>query len=1250
MGSGSGNSDLIAKVGVKFSSSDIKVGIDEINRAFKQLALESNKSLREATMNLGIKDFSAFIQQLQAIAKEEKDLTETEKALQKANEELSRALAAGQAEHLRDMGAAAAAAGKGYQQLTADTRNFNDEIKRFDANRVKEQLGVFKNLQSGNIKGLAQQITSGGLANMIGGNKDLGIGAGNPLGILTAGGQGMVESLGLTGTTAAMFATTAGAIMLVASAVSSLTEALLKAYGAGQQYLARTSLIRKEIGVLAQDASTVQSLLGFTQNANSPFATIIFNQVAANLQNVADMEKGLLKANPQVMLMAEGLKAVGINARDANGETKDVVDFAIELSKSLEKLDPSKYAQTMQRIGGLFGKDFAAIVGTNSKLLEQVRDSAVKVTNEQLRLADVRTAAIMIANNAETQFNVNLATHLTVADIMLQKLKEDAFKLLTTMLQIGDIDKNAPPPKKPDILPPGTGAATANYMLQLRYRAELDVYNATHGLRSEDDKSSGTSWKTREAAAIDYKATLQEIEKLAQEGIDAETEAAKNYTQALKNMNDEWDKAKGFQDGVIDMNDRAVKSWDAVLDSVMRAAKSYDSYYDSYRNLKEKIDKLDKLSGTTVGVQGFKDASGKFQPFGGKTGDVSKYLEAVRTEQARDADETALLNAKLADWNAKGRKGKEPGQETNVAKLKESIREGKINDMGAALGLEPGQVFTQENIATSYRKRGLSPQEIENRQNAIRDMEQLQLGEKENQFNILRTGMQGYIESLREAQKEGGVTTENQAAISAAFGEMATSLGNFATKAGLFDSSGFVRAMAETGLQMKLTSGEFGSGADAVRRYYDAQSDLFGLMDKYADVISRERAATTQEGIDIGAIGKNDISGVSTGDISGIKKQQALTEKFTKGQVTGGEFAKLLLESQRIDTESVIKQAFDLSYGKMKGQIDATVTAMQDSIKKVVENPYNINLDISEKSLAAIKLKLEALGFETQQPGFKTPLGQGISGKHPIGEGGAILEMFRRGLPGVPPPEEDTSNWGLEEFKQFYGGLRQKVTQDPNSIIPENFYGGNKPDWSNFLPTGGMNPTGGVAGQSVSEAISAALAKQLKVVQDNLKADPLEQGVELDTEGSKKIIALQMPGVWGYANEWVQTHPLTFKVQVIGIPIGGTEPPPPPIDQPRAIGGSVQRGKMYKVGESGEEMFVPGANGYIIDALTTGKYAKQYEPRNVTSTVNYNYYQNQNSNTINVDARGAAMPATTAQAVTRAAAFITDNPRITGRR
>lgn len=453
-------------------------------------------------------------------------------------------------------------------------------------------------------------------------------------------------------------------------------------YIGGQDFLRSVSQTQREVGLTKDQASVARSFTAFTQDPNSPFANITVAQVQAKLQETAMLQQGLIEENPQLLKFRDALDSVGISALNVKGEVKDVTSFILELSKAAQGLTPGQYAQLSTGLGGLFGKDFAAIYGTDPKLLEQLATFSVKISDDMLNKANERTAAIQMAVNAEQQFALAATAAITPIDIQINKLKQAALLNLAGSITTDPFEKarlNALSEAATD--PSKVGVGLAKYMdpeeeMQVRVdflskrldelakkREEMTkIANATP-LSYADVQAGRQAPNALEVAAanVDLIQVNAEYERTAaalglardaqrdftdKKAADAEMQATLtkrtlDYKDALKELKGAIEDGIKAEEQRAKANENSAKSFGNIYDDIEQAGKGYDNFYEQLADVRKKIDDLDAKAAQKV-VYFKSPTTGKAVDPNNK--DFQKLLDDISKDQAQALDKSGQLD------------------------------------------------------------------------------------------------------------------------------------------------------------------------------------------------------------------------------------------------------------------------------------------------------------------------------------------------------------------------------------------------------------------------------------------------------------------------------------------------------------------------------------------------------------------------------------------------------------------------------
>lgn len=1090
-----------------------------------------------------------------------------------------------------------------------------------------------------------------------------------------------------------------GELVLAISALTAVMTAMLAAYRDGNKYLEAVSATRKETGVPPQEAADLRALFGATPYGGmSQFlGQMVFQQVQANLQNVADYKAGLIQLNPIQERFNHSLEEMGVSAVDSTGKAKSLVPFTMELSKALHEVllnDPGRYAQVVQGVGNMFGRLYSTLVGTDPALLQSALDSAVRVNQKMLDLTDARTIAVQNAVQAEKELEIVATRWIVPIDIALQKLKQIALIMASATLMPGE--------DRTGFLTGALGGnknavawadALTNAMAGMHpvFQAIAGI-NQLMGITKPDVVST-----TRYPGEYDQ-ATL---DKLAQEAKKYQTERettinkeqrdrVRDYTQTLDAMTESVNRAAQAQAAQYQLNAQGLSSFDSLMDRVTSAAKAYDSWYQSYKDTTDKIHDLETKRDTVVQ---YTTINGRpLQGTTKKVMDLAFDIQAFQAESKDEADRVAKLQADITAKTGDMGKSKKPislVSQNALQDLIDTVNRGgvtgkeKVVDLkqaydmaqrAQAMGFLPGEAITTENLRTAYGRQGLSKADADALADAYERLKQLTLQDKEAQLQVVRTGTDQYMQSLNQQLKDGTITQDqfNQAAE-----ETVTQLSLMAQSAGLFESTGFARAIGEAALQAKLASGGFGDGAAGVRGFADAAKDLYDKMDMLKDVLSGSKNITKEQAIAAGLLPEQMYTGyieqqnfleqqyghgVVTGKIEAgaaeQRQQQMLLYRLEHGMVGAGEIMQLLFKGAGLEPGKGIQGVANVS---LDVNIDAAKKKADEAKKyfdELFNTAYSLNINFKGLTIQEIKDLIAVLKQEAQNtqqvppiPRLQTsyydprtmtfvpyPAGSSITPNVPtipLGEGGGEASIFK----GRTTPAELFTEVGVAGAVRAGYDLVSLVQDGADSHAGVKVNAG-------FDPFGEANKITPKLNQMVND-----LAARLK---------PIMLSIGL------KFTVPPLPTSFG------GTGPAGGE----GAPPGTTgagsggsggysdyAPPPPPQNQntggtgsgggggkfvPAAGGMPVYKGMKYIVGDEGGrgELFSPYTDGEILNATMTQRLVdamQSYRGGPRASYVNSIMV----NNTVQVDARGNQSPANAERAVRRAASaiFMTDDWR-----
>ena len=1094
---------------------------------------------------------------------------------------------------------------------------------------------------AGLVAGMAALPGGGGILGSIlsgyAGSAFGGVGAGGGMGALGGAVSGAAGGLGISAASLPLLAYSAG-------------NAVLGAYNTGQDYLQTISRTKKETGVGAQEASDARAMLSFTQMADSPFATITLAQVHAGLQNVDDFRKGLVAATPQVEQFDRALRELKIEPLDEKGEIKTMTNFILELSKSVEGLPGARKAQLAQSIGGLFGKDFAAMFETDYDTLKKRQEASVMVSEQMLKLSDARKGAIENAVSAERQFEIAATKGLAPIDMQLQRLKQIALLALSGAV-LPDADANVlrqkvlPGDNKTQTQLTGLGAVltAVNPLLGI-----IKGFNSTEFQGSQGGTVEGVdvvmdAVRKRKAAELEAEGKEKDIKVVASAKMeaarqaqadqlaaqveraskDALKEAVNSYRLSLTQLSREIDLGGAAEGRRMALNDMAIASFDAVMDKVTSASRVYDNYYKNLRDTQEKIDLLKKKGegGTIVTTNNGTAIKGDVNDILKLQADMQ--LDALREKKGVLTDRTAGGAVNLT---------KDPAQRQQklealllsreITQLTQGKADLSLAERAEKLGFKPGEAITTTGVKASFVARQLSPADVEQQTNLYERLKELNIQDKENQFNTMREGVEKYLKSLKP-------TVEEQDDFNLATKAMGKGLTEIAEKSGLFESIGFSRAIAEASLQAKLAGGEFGTGADGVTKFYEASRKMYGVLDEYKDFltgytpITEEAAAKIAPRISDESAGLNQIGVKTQGYKDQLAERDAFMKKAKEGKLTTMDISSALYESIGLDTSKGVGNVFDMT---VKVNTDEAAKEA-DKVKKIWDDVfakgYNMNITFSGMTIEEMKAALQNIRDITGIPGYKPP-----------------SYMSPTDLSKLDPmlgvPVGDATGKSIRPWYEslgFSANIGDLIPQIKPTITPQSITDVEL-DFTNLIDgltkQGKTNPaeaTAKLADGTKDYMFNAYWSEIFVPLQAQMLKNPLIQKVIIVQEGSGGAGATEPPphGPAGWS------------------PPPPPKEPPPDIKAPLAEGGYMNRGRGRLVGEEGMEFFMPESNGYLMNAASTRRLIDALATRPVvtgTSGTSPNI-----NNYLSIDARGSQSPSAVEQAVRRAAqaTFMSDD-------
>lgn len=1140
------------------------------------------------------------------------------------------------------------------------------------------------------VSGNGPGMMSGAYASVMGSLFSGGVPKNIASGLMSAFAGGGMRGLGGAGS-ALLGASDIALPALTAYQVGSI---YLGGYNSGEDYLKRIALMSRETGVPAQQASQLSSLMSLTMNPESPFATITFQQVAANLQNIADAEHGLITLQPQQQRFNNSLKDMGLSATDAQGRAKELIPFTIEVAGALErvnKLDPARYAQIIQGIGGIFGKDYAAIVGAGEQQVRTVLEGSVRINQQMLDLTTQRVVATQNAEMAEKAFEIAATRAAQPVDTLLQKLKQIALTGAAGALLggqsgadlVAQIQKITP-----------QAAATQNVLigeLLANMFPILRLAQMTSGIQNLNTPNAPITG-TGVGGVLDQKAidamtkARDALDKAKQQQFDASlAENTKRFTNELGKIPPLITQVEQAQTAELRYNDLAISSFDSLITRVMGAAKAYDSYYESRKKVQDRIKEIEEKANQPVQY-----ATYNGRPLQGSVKQVMDLAYDIRIAQAESRDEAtnlqndkdrlaasqaaeAIRMAPKTTYHAATRTRPaytttRPGPpESPTTRVSQAIQEQKIAAGGtsekekaidekqaadiemrwAAMGGLPGEAITTENIKTAWGRAGMSKQTQDELAALYEQLKQLDLSDAENQFKTVQQGASDYMDALKQARAEGKISEEQY---KNAADEMANGLDKIAKSAGLFQSVGFARSMAEAALQAELSSEKYGIGAAGIETYYQKSKDLYDMLGGLKEVLSGTANITMEQAEKYGIVtpaattaaanlreqkrlaqyGEAEVSGKVTAAAGTEAANQQLRDRIAKGQVGPMEVLTLATKKMGLDLTKGIEGIKSIT---MDVNIDAATKKakeVEDAYKQIFAKAYKLNIDASFNGLSPDEMRQ-----------FITDLKQGLqlgditapySGT-PIGP--APMPLITRGSPEFVGGY-GTTTLGGEAAKGNISG----IYGPPAPSITE------KGAWAVGLPI--TFSWGDEAKANARDGFSK-IVDSVNSWADFKKAEakvefPVTATTTLKTDYSTNIL----PPVQDYINKYGRIGIPTFLLPPTQQTPPGEKPPTIQEAPPRyAGGGPVRRGMKLIGGEKGAELFVPYADGEILNATMTERLIQAMTAFDRGPSASY-VSSTSISNSLHIDARGAQSPTEVARAVERAsqAIFLGDDYRL----
>lgn len=1060
--------------------------------------------------------------------------------------------------------------------------------------------------------------------------------------------------------------TTAASIAIPVATL--FASAFKAAYDQGQEFIRQIQQTSRETGINASQSSALSNFRVFTQDPNSPFANITIAQVQSKLQEVSLLNQGLAQSNPQVENFRNALDQLGLSAVDNSGKVKDVVSFTLELSKALQGLDAGSYARVSTQLGGLFGKDFAAIAGADPKQLEKLATFGVNISDEQLKKANERLVAVQLAAAAEKQFQIAATDALTPIDTQIQSLKQFAllkgsawlayFKgdVFNTQRYLDLAAASQDPSKMGEGLakifskPQDEASAQVEFLTgkldeyqnkiaEIQARNKNNPLNALFNLQDQGDLGKFRGEIAKIIPELEA-AKKKKDELFTQQGASDQVAAdlskrVEDYKNALKDLSNQASSGITAEKTRKDANLGALDAFSKQLDAIRRAGDGYDTFYEKLKNTRDAIQELQDLANKPVSFSVLPNG----KKLKGTPEDIQDLIDQAEVFRASNLDEGQTLANKLetearqkaTDDARKKPKGDtltnadkakieilQQGGTSNADLVRDQIKERKLSEQAKELGFNDLSEVTTEGIVKQYGKRGLTKDEQKRLADLIQNERKLVLNDRETQFDVVKGGMEKYLEQLANLKGENETTAEAQARFDEAFKSTAGILEDMALKAGLFTSSGFSRAILEAGLQAKLSSGDFGTGAEALKNYADAAKGLYDYLNNNTiqDALTGRTSLTQQQAEDMGLTKAPDMNT----DPEGYRASRTAT-------YTGSEVMKLIADKQGIDISNGIKGIFKSTTEEAATLAKDAAEAVDKAFKDVFDNKYKIQFELDDKSLEAAKEALKGLGVVAGQDGF------------------------------IPPPTFRSPSQPKGTGGFFNLGNSGGITEAPES--PTIQYKAEMP-------------------QEEKDKVKGEADQVQKDIQDKQDANPTITRAKLEDDAYEKKIAPLIAAAQAAAQQWLNAHPafltVTVKYNDPGGP-GGKNASGSPDDRDeaddyggdgganknknkgkgsgvkeapqKAGGGPVTAGRMYLVGEEGAEYFVPQQNGSIVDARRTLQFMNSVHAQgHGMSTSNSSVYNTTNS--FAIDARGASEPAQVVERTVQAAKslFLSDDPRI----
>lgn len=248
----------------------------------------------------------------------------------------------------------------------------------------------------------------------------------NPRGLITAGIDRLAPAMGLSAESAAAFGTTLGAAVPVmgalASGASAIAGHIMAANSAGKAFADSSLQISRILGNSFGESAFTNTLLNATGNANNPFSTITLNQIQAQLTQIQQVQRGERKPTEQLATFQNALFQLGIEPTKGN-DVKNINDIVKEASIRLQDIRGSQRSAYIQDFAGMFGQDFANLIGLGPRLIDRLENATRLIDAPQTeRISALRMEETQVAAANINAFNVAVSNAIGPIEAFGQSL------------------------------------------------------------------------------------------------------------------------------------------------------------------------------------------------------------------------------------------------------------------------------------------------------------------------------------------------------------------------------------------------------------------------------------------------------------------------------------------------------------------------------------------------------------------------------------------------------------------------------------------------------------------------------------------------------------------------------------------------------------------------------------------------------------------------------------------------------------